>query len=85
MVELKKRIVAEQDRQKRQAWHEQYRGEGREFLTANAKKEGRHPAERLAVQDPARRDRKGPQPGRDGHGAVSRHPDRWQRIRQLLS
>ncbi|MHB8709474.1 MAG: FKBP-type peptidyl-prolyl cis-trans isomerase N-terminal domain-containing protein [Desulfuromonadales bacterium] len=39
LVELKKRILAEQDRQKA-AQVEKYRGEGREFLAANAKKEG---------------------------------------------
>lgn len=39
LVELKKRIVAEQERQRIEAT-EKYRGEGREFLAGNAKKEG---------------------------------------------
>lgn len=39
LIDLKKRVVAGQDRQ-RMAVAEQYRGEGREFLAANAKKEG---------------------------------------------
>jgi len=39
LVEMKKKITAEQ-RQQKQAQTEQYRGEGREFLAANAKKEG---------------------------------------------
>lgn len=39
LVDLKKRILAEQERQKA-AQIEKYRGEGREFLAANAGKEG---------------------------------------------
>ena len=39
LLEMKKKIQAEQ-RQQKQATVEQYRGEGREFLAANAKKEG---------------------------------------------
>jgi FKBP-type peptidyl-prolyl cis-trans isomerase FklB len=39
LVDLKKRIVAEQDRQNMAAV-EKYRGEGREFLAANARKAG---------------------------------------------
>ncbi|MCM2265040.1 MAG: FKBP-type peptidyl-prolyl cis-trans isomerase [Desulfuromonadales bacterium] len=39
LIDLKKRVVAQQSRQK-EATVEQYRGEGREFLAANAKKEG---------------------------------------------
>lgn len=39
LVELKKRIVKE-EQQRRQQNAEKYRGEGREFLAANAKKEG---------------------------------------------
>lgn len=39
LVDLKKRILAEQDRQKA-AQIEKYRGEGREFLAANARKDG---------------------------------------------
>jgi FKBP-type peptidyl-prolyl cis-trans isomerase FklB len=39
LIDLKKRVVAEQDRQ-RTVSAERYRGEGREFLAANAAKEG---------------------------------------------
>ncbi|KAF0221562.1 MAG: FKBP-type peptidyl-prolyl cis-trans isomerase [Geobacteraceae bacterium] len=39
LVKLKKKIVAEQEEQRRQAV-EKYRGEGREFLQANSRKEG---------------------------------------------
>jgi FKBP-type peptidyl-prolyl cis-trans isomerase FklB len=39
LLEMKRKIMAEQKRQK-QATHEQYRGEGREFLAQNARKEG---------------------------------------------
>jgi FKBP-type peptidyl-prolyl cis-trans isomerase FklB len=39
LLEMKKKILAEQ-RQQKQATAEKYRGEGREFLAENAKKEG---------------------------------------------